>query len=53
VPDDRVTEVAGDDDNTGIELRFLESGTYRTAIFNFDGETLTAQAGGDIEAEDG
>ena len=52
MPDDRGTEVAGDD-NMGIELRFLESGTYRTAIFNFDGETLTAQAGGAIEAEDG
>jgi hypothetical protein len=46
VPDSGETAVAG-----VTELRFLESGTQRTATFEFDGETLTASAGGDIEAE--
>ena len=48
VPDSGDTEVAG-----VTELRFLESGTQRTATFEFDGETLTASDGGDIEAEGG
>lgn len=42
------TAVAGE---TATELRFLESGTQRTATFEFDGETLAAAAGGDIDAE--
>jgi hypothetical protein len=45
------TVIAGNDTgSTGIELRFVESGTQRTATFNLDGETLTAAAGGDIES---
>jgi hypothetical protein len=48
VPDSGETQVAG-----ATELRFLESGTQRTATFEFDGETLTASDGGDIEAEGG
>jgi hypothetical protein len=52
VPESGETATAGNDTGSGIsELRFVESGTQRTAIFEFDGETLTAQAGGDIEAE--
>jgi len=43
------TAIAGND-TASTELRFVESGTQRTATFEFDGETLTAAAGGDIEA---
>jgi hypothetical protein len=43
------TAIAGNDTGT-TELRLVESGTQRTATFEFDGETLTAAAGGDIEA---
>lgn len=46
MPDGGETAVAG-----VTELRFLESGTQRTTTFEFDGETLTAAEGGDIEAE--
>jgi hypothetical protein len=46
MPEGGETAVAG-----VTELRLLESGTQRTATFEFDGETLTAEEGGDIEAE--
>jgi hypothetical protein len=49
---DSETATAGNDTGT-TELRFVESGTHRTATFEFDGETLTAPAGGDIEAAEG
>jgi len=50
-PDSGDTAIAGND--TAItELRFVESGTQRTTTFDFDGETLTASEGGDIEAAD-
>jgi hypothetical protein len=45
------TEVAGND-TASTELRLVESGTQRTATFEFDGETLTASEGGEIEAAD-
>lgn len=48
-PDSGDTEIAGND-TASTELRFVESGTQRTATFEFDGETLAAAAGGDIEA---
>ena len=51
-PDSGDTAIAGND-TASTELRFLESGTQRTATFEFDGETLTASEGGDIEAADG
>jgi hypothetical protein len=52
VPDSGSTTIAADGNDSGsIELRFLESGTERTTTFEFDGQTLTAQAGRDIEAE--
>lgn len=52
VPDAGSTAVAANDTgSTSTELRFVESGTLRTTTFEFDGETLTAAAGGDIEAE--
>jgi hypothetical protein len=39
-------------DSVGNSFMFVESGTTRTAEFNFDGETLIAAAGeGDIQAE--
>lgn len=50
-PDGSDTAIAGNDTG-GTELRFVESGTQRTATFEFDGETLTASEGGDIEASD-
>ena len=50
VPDSGNTAIASNDSGN-IELRFLESGTQRTTTFEFDGETLTAQSGSDIEAE--
>jgi hypothetical protein len=50
-PDSGDTAIAGND-TAGTELRFVESGTQRTATFEFDGETLTASEGGDIEAAD-
>jgi hypothetical protein len=49
MPDSSETAIAGNDTG-GTELRLVESGTQRTATFEFDGETLTAAAGGDIEA---
>jgi hypothetical protein len=49
MPDSGETAIAGNDTGT-TELRLVESGTQRTATFEFDGETLTAAAGGDIEA---
>lgn len=49
MPDSGGTAIAGND-TASTELRFVESGTQRTATFEFDGETLTAAAGGDIEA---
>ena len=49
MPDSGGTAIAGNDTGT-TELRLVESGTQRTATFEFDGETLTAAAGGDIEA---
>jgi len=51
VPDSGDTAIAGSD-TAGTELRFVESGTQRTATFEFDGETLTASEDGDIEAAD-
>jgi hypothetical protein len=51
-PDSGETVVAGNE-TAGTELRFVESGTQRTATFEFDGETLTAAAGGEIEAAEG
>jgi hypothetical protein len=50
VPESSGTAIAGND--TGTEIRFVETGTQRTAIFEFDGETLTASEAGDIEAAD-
>jgi hypothetical protein len=39
-------------DNVGNDFTFVESGTTRTAEFNFDGQTLIAAEGvGDIQAE--
>ncbi|HXV45101.1 MAG TPA: hypothetical protein VD736_00320 [Nitrososphaera sp.] len=52
VPDSGETAIAGNETGT-TELRFVESDTQRTATFEFDGETLTASAGGDIEAAEG
>lgn len=49
MPDSGETAIAGNDTGT-TELRLVESGTQRTATFEFDGEMLTAAAGGDIEA---
>jgi len=51
-PDSGDTAIAGNDTAVTV-LRFLESGTQRTATFEFDGETLTASEGGDIEPADG
>jgi len=39
--------------NIDNELRFVESGTLRTASFDFSGDTLVASQGGDIKAEGG
>jgi hypothetical protein len=50
-PDSGDTAIAGND-TASTELRFVESGTQRTATFEFDGETLTASEGGNIEAAD-
>ena len=50
VPQSSETAVAGNE--TGTELRFVETGTQRTATFEFDGETLTASEAGDIEVAD-
>jgi len=50
-PDSGTTVAANDTGTT--ELRFVESGTQRTATFEFDGQTLTAATGGDIEAAGG
>jgi hypothetical protein len=51
MPDTSDTTIAGNDTaSTSIELQFVETGTQRTALFDFDGETLTTAAGGDIEA---
>jgi hypothetical protein len=44
------TAIAGNE-TSSTELRFLETGTQRTATFAFDGQTLTASEGGDIAAE--
>ncbi|AFU60440.1 hypothetical protein Ngar_c35270 [Candidatus Nitrososphaera gargensis Ga9.2] len=45
---------AGNNTASSAELKFVETGTQRTGIFEFDGETLTAAAeGGEIEAESG
>jgi len=44
------TAVAGNE-TSDTELRFLETGTQRTATFEFDGQTLTAAENGDIVAE--
>ncbi|MGI0049976.1 MAG: hypothetical protein ACREAW_10585 [Nitrososphaera sp.] len=49
MPDSGETAIAGNDTGT-TKLRLVESGTQRTATFEFDGETLTAATGGDIEA---
>ena len=48
------TAVAGNE-TSNTQLRFLETGTQRTATFEFDGQTLTAAESGDIvvEGEDG
>lgn len=51
MPDSGDTAIAGKD-TASTELRFVESGTQRTATFEFDGETLTAAAGGDIAADE-
>jgi archaellum component FlaF (FlaF/FlaG flagellin family) len=52
MPDGGETAIAGNETGS-TQLTFVESGTFRTATFEFDGETLTAEAGGDIEAAEG
>ena len=43
------TTIAGNDTaSTSTELRFVETGTQRTATFAFDGQKLTAAASGEI-----
>lgn len=51
VPENSETAVAGTGSDP-LELRLLESGTQRTANFDFDGETLTASANSDMEVAD-
>jgi hypothetical protein len=51
VPENSETAVAGTGSDP-LELRLLESGTQRTANFDFDGETLTASANSDVEVAD-
>jgi predicted nucleic acid-binding protein len=41
------------DTSSGIRLQFVESGTQRSTTFEYDGQTLTAPEGSDIQAEDG
>jgi hypothetical protein len=49
----QTTTASNDTGNTTTELRFVETGTQRTGTFEFDGQTLTAAASGDIKAESG
>jgi hypothetical protein len=54
MPEAGGTAIASNDTaSMSTELRFVESGTQRTATFEFDGQTLTAAAGGEIEVEGG